>query len=238
MNRPVQLGLTAVVCLLAVSQLLLARPALAADGDYVFGTSLVITSPSSLTPHNGSWDDQLPKAYRFSQGSIIDEINRARAARGNKTEVDVAAYPIVVGAEVGKDGKFEYSIDFQQMLPEDIDVALKKFPLTGKLAALPHAYRPIAIGYFNGDSTDGGASVTVTVLGKALSFNTSDSYSHIREAVASELAQRFKDRAKFDLSINNFQTVVPNSPSSFSIYVTVYLDGAEKTMNYGGEGGE
>jgi hypothetical protein len=214
----------------------LALPASAED-NYIFGTSLVFTSPASITPKNGYWGDLLPKKYNFSQGSIVDAINAARAARGNKTEVDIALYPIVIGSETQKGNTWEYNIDFLQMLPEDVEVALKKFPMTGKLAELKHSYRPVSIGYFSGTSADGGESVLVNVLGQSLNFNKDNSFSQIYDAVARALVPRLGADVKFDLSVNHYRTVTTGGTGSFDIYVTVYLNGAENSI-VSGEGGE
>ena len=66
---------------------------------YVFGTSLVLTSPKQLAdPNKGFWGDALPTAYNFSQGSIVDAVNAARKARGETEMVDVKNYPINIGS--------------------------------------------------------------------------------------------------------------------------------------------
>jgi hypothetical protein len=238
MSRSIWLLSCAALCALTLT-CAVAGAARAADNDaYIFGTSLVLTSPKSLTTGNTYWSELLPKAYNYSIGSIVDAVNEARAARGIKAEVDVAAYPVVIGSEVQANGAYEYNIDFLQMTPDDVAVALKKFPLGGKLAGLPHTTRPVSIGYFNGDSTDGGATVALTILGQPLQFTSADSFDAIHAAVAKVLAGRFGEGVKFDLSINRFETVVPESQGSFGVYVTVYLNGAEKSAPATGEGGD
>jgi hypothetical protein len=219
---------------------LFALPGLAAaQNDYVFGTSLVLISPRQLTdPNSGWWADALPMEYNSAQGTIVKAINAARQARGVTEMIDWKTYPIQLGGENVVNGQYEYNIDFQRMTPEDIEVALAQFPFEGALSDLQHEIRPLRMGYFNADSMQPGVTtLNLDLLGTRLTFTTSEGFAAARDKVAAVLADKFSGRAKFDMSWNCF-TSAQATGDSFNIYITVYLDGAEKNISQGdGEGG-
>jgi hypothetical protein len=200
----------------------------AAAGDkYVFGTELVLASPKQLAAGSGYWADQLPKAFNYSQGSIVDEVNRARAARGVPAEIDVATYPVEIGVERQRGGKWEYNINFHWMTPEDVDAALAKFPLTGKLAGLARSYRPLGKAVFFSAPAGDGTQCSADILGAALSYSGDDTFNALKGRVVELLKARFGDRAKFDLSVDNVYMVSGTDQNGTSFSLTVYLDGAE-----------
>ena len=205
----------------------LPRPAVAAEDDYLFGTQLVLISPTQLDVKNAYWVDMLPKPYSYSQGTIIDAINAARAVRGVKTEVDVATYPISIGSEMQRSGKWEYNIDFHWMTPADVEVVLKGFPLTGKLAGLDHVLRPLKTALFPSNPTADGLSASIDLLGAKLTLTGDDSFNAFKARITDLLTKRFGDRAKFDLSLDDIYMVSGTNQNGVAFTLTVYLDGAE-----------
>src|SRR5438046_1393097 len=99
MYRRIASAALALVFILSTAQAALAA---ASADDYVFGTSLVLVSPKQLMdPNNanGWWADLLPTTYNYSVGTLVDAVNAARQARGEKEMVDVKSYPVNIGSE-------------------------------------------------------------------------------------------------------------------------------------------
>jgi hypothetical protein len=218
------------------------RPALADEADmFVFGTRLVLTSPRQLAdPNSGWWAEILPMEYNYAPGTLIKAVNTARAARGMQEMVAYKDYPIQLGGETPVGNGFEYNIDFMHMSPEDVNVILAQFPLTGVLSDLKTEMRPVGIGYYYANSTEPGGSIKLSLPGQALQISADDSFVSVQKMVADALAARFAGRAKFDLSLSRYTAAL--GTSSFDVNVTVYLDGAENNAGYPapyeGEGGE
>jgi hypothetical protein len=235
--------IVAIAAALTIASQLAAVPAHAAEADmYVFGTSLVLTSPRQLTdPNTGWWAELLPMEYSYASGSIVKAVNAARAARGVKEMIDYKLYPVSIGGETAVDGGYEYNIDFQRMTPDDVAAVQAQFPLQGVLGDLKTELRPLRIGYFNTDNMQsGGTTLTLDMLGQKLVFSDSDSFASARDKVANAVAAYFGDRAKIDFSYSR-TTGAAAGMESASIYVTIYLDGAESMYpggQYEGEGGE
>lgn len=236
-----RLMFTTLLALLAMTAVM-ARPADADEADmYVFGTKFVLTSPRQLVdPNTGWWADLLPTEYSYSIGTIVSAVNEARKARGVSEMIDVKTYPVSVGGEMPAGKDYEYNIDFMRMTPEDVQVVLEKFPLTGKLSDLPHELRPIGVGYFYANTTQPGGSLALDLAGQKLAISPDASFTSVQQMVADALAARFAGRAKFDLSLNRYTAAT--GTNSFDVNVTVYLDGAENNPGYAapydGEGGE
>jgi hypothetical protein len=233
--------MTRILALLCILSLMagMIQPAVAdseADPAYVFGTTLVLHSTRQLAdPNKTWWGDLLPMEYRFSIGSIVDAVNKARALRGQTVMVDVTTYPINVGGEFSVDGGWEYTIDFQKMFPQDVEVVLEKFPLTGVFADLKRDVRPVRVGYFWANNQLG-EEVKLELPGFDLVVSPDEGFGVVRERIAELLTAQFAGRAKFDLSMNRYSAA--SGYQSFDVSITVYLDGAESDMMYGTEGYE
>jgi hypothetical protein len=229
-------GTLTLIMAIAAALLCCAAPLTAARADqpqYLLGTTLVLKSPTQLAaPNSGYWGDLLPLEYRFGLCYIVDAINAARQARGEKVLIDVTKYPINVGTETSVEGGWEYTIDFLGMQPADIDAALAKFPMSGPFAGLAHDYREVGNGYFNADST--GDSLTLDVLGHQIPLSTGETVAALREKLEGQLKAIFGDAARFDISVSTYSSAY-YGPGNFSVSASVYLNGAQP--QYNGEGG-
>lgn len=198
---------------------------------YIFGTRLVLISPNQLVgpPSYGWWGDKLPMEYTHATGTIIKTVNEARAERGEQRRVDYKSYPIVIGGEMQRNGMWEYSIDFQQMYPADIEVVMAKFPLEGVLSDLQTEIRPVSTGYYYGSSQDGSA-VNIALPGAELTFSSEQSFEQSKAAVAEALNNYFGRNLAFDLGISRYYSA--SGYDNFDVTITVYMDDSYKDGGY------
>ena len=216
----VRIRLTVLMLLIAA---VLPRPAHAAeDSDYAFGTKLVIISTQQISmPNYGWWAEKLPMEYSYAVGTIIKTVNEARSARGNPQVIDYKTYPIQIGGELQTDKGWEYNIDFQHMLPEDIDVILAAYPLVGELSDLQTELRPVSTGYFYVSSQDA-SPVTLDLPGGSLTVEAADGFNATWDRVNAALEQYFGREVKFDLSMNRYRGAA--GYNNFDLNVTIYMD--------------
>jgi hypothetical protein len=209
---------------LLFSAALLPQTAEAEDeaSEFIFGTRLVIISPAQITsPNYGWWADKLPMEYSYAIGTIIKTVNAEREARGETRMVDYKSYPITIGGETQTDLGWEYSVDFQRMLPVDLDVVMAAYPLTGELADLKTELRPVSNGYFWA-STQDGSPVTLELPGSSMTIEAADGYSAIWDRISSTLKAYFGREVKFDLGMNRFRSAA--GYDSFDVNLTIYMD--------------
>jgi hypothetical protein len=65
------------------------------------------------------------------------------------------------------------------------------------------------------------------VLGTTLTVTGDETFNSVMQRVTELLAQRFGNRAKFDLSLDDVFMASGDSQYAVSFTLTVYLDGAE-----------
>jgi hypothetical protein len=218
---------------------LLARAAEIADGDYVsryFGTSVFfITQKQLIDPNQGYWGNLLPQEFMYSQGTLIEVINKARRDAGRTDLLNPADYPIAAGMETKrKDGKWEYNIDFRGCTPSEAQLVLDTLKFTGVLGDCVHETRPLCVGYFNAQSQDL-QGIELKMQDTSVKLTPDMSLSESIEAIRAALQAKFGDNCKVDIYFSANDAV--NSGKATYVNVTVYLDGAEKQFNYG-EGSE
>lgn len=215
------------------SAALLPQVALAEDdaSQFIFGTRLVIISPTQISmPNYGWWADKLPMEYSYAMGTIVNTVNAERTARGEKTMVDYKSYPITIGGELQTDLGWEYSIDFQHMLPVDVDVVMGTYPLSGELSDLKTELRPVSTGYFWANTQDG-SPVSLELPGTSMTIEAADGYNATWDRVNSSLKAYFGREVKFDMGMNRFRSAA--GYDSFDVNLTIYMD--DSYLNSGGQ---
>ncbi len=217
---------------LAISAMLV-QTSMAQEPDqrnFIFGTRLVLTSPTQITsPNYGWWGDRLPMPYTHAIGWIVQVVNEARADSGNDLLVDYKSYPVVIGSEFQTDNGWEYSIDFLQMLPEDLDVILGSFPLEGAFSDLPMEIRPVSTGYYYGSAQDG-QPVSLQIPGGPLSIAADAGYDATWARINDLLSTFIGAEVKFDLGMNQYRSA--SGYNNFDVNLTVYVDDSWQNQSY------
>jgi hypothetical protein len=220
-----RIAVFACLCLAALSLSARAADIERKDGNFIFGTSLILHTSKQVGDNNMNyWSNLLPLEYMYSTYEIVKVVNAARAQRGISEQVDVKRYPIQVGMEnVLADG-YEYNIDFAGMSPEDVAVVVEAFPFTGPFSDARLRVQPVNTGYYYGNSLDG-ESLTMDLPGGSLSFNLSQSGSQIEALVAEKVKAIFGEGASYDFSWSVYKPV--NGMRNLNANLTVYLDASQ-----------
>lgn len=217
-----RIAICLLAALLALSVCANAAPPERKDGNYIFGTSLIIHTSKQVGDNNMNyWSNSLPLEYMYSAYEIVKKVNAAREARGVSDRVDVTRYPIGVGMESPVDDGFDYNIDFAGMSPEDVEVVLAAFPLTGAFSDSRLSLKPVNQGYYYGNSTDGETAV-MSIPGGSLSFSIQQSGAEMEQLAADQVKAVFGETASYDFSWSVYKPV--NGPRNLSVNLTVYLD--------------
>ncbi len=226
-----------VLLLILAAQPFLGRAADLSDEDYVnhyFGTSVIfITGKQLVDPAQNYWGNLLPQEFMYSQGTLVEIINKARREAGNPVLLKPADYPIAVGMETKReDGRWEYAIDFHNCTPAETQLVLDSVSITGALADCERETRPLCVGFFYAQAQS--LSAVDLELGSTTVTLTPDlSLTEMIGKINEALAARFGDTCKADIFLSANDAIYGGK--AISVNVTVYLDGAEAQFNFRGE---